>query len=125
KHSNPMARKRLLLNFVRLLAASAALTSLWASEHHGTVKSGGLPVPGATVTAIQGDKKVVTTTDENGFYSFRDLADGVWNIEVSMLGFGTAKKEIGILPNAPDGGPEWELKVMSLAQVKEAIAPPA
>src|SRR5215831_13685535 len=106
-----MARKRLISTSVRLLAAYAGLTSLWASEHHGTVKSGGLPVPGATVTATLGDKKLVTTTDENGFYSFRDLADGVWNIEVSMLGFAGVKKEIGILPNGPSG--EWDLKTMT------------
>ncbi len=118
-----MARNRLIPTFLRLAAAFAALSSVWASEHHGTVKSGGLPVPGATVTATNGDHKVVTTTDENGVYSFRDLPDGIWNIEISMLGFATAKKEIGVMASAPT--PEWELKLMSPAEVKAALAPPA
>src|SRR5262249_18983882 len=116
-----MARNRLFLCSVRLLAGYAALTSLWASEHHGVVKSDGLPVPGATITAVQDDKKFVTTTDGNGDYSFRNLADGVWNIEVSMLGFSTVKKEIGVMATAPVA--EWELKLMSVAEVKAALAP--
>ena len=33
------------------------LTGLAASEHHGLVKFGSVPVPGATVTATKGDKK--------------------------------------------------------------------
>src|SRR5262249_33904669 len=117
-----MARNRLFLCSVRLLAGYAALISLWASEHHGMVKSSGLPVPGATITAVQDDKKFVTTTDGNGAYGFRDLADGVWNIEVSMLGFSTVKKEIGVMATAPVA--EWELKLMSVAEVKAALAPP-
>ena len=57
------------------MAIGIAVTGLLASEHHGTVRSGGLPIPGATVTAIQADKKVVTTTDEQGAYLFPNLAD--------------------------------------------------
>src|SRR5437762_2402498 len=35
----------------RLLASCLAVSGLLASEHHGIVKSGGLPIPGGTVTA--------------------------------------------------------------------------
>ena len=63
----------------RVLLTWFTIAGLMASEHHGTVKSAGLPVPGATVTATQGDKKFVTTTDENGRYSFPDLTDGLWS----------------------------------------------
>ena len=87
--------------FGRLLAAWIAVAGLSAAEHHGTVKSGGLPVPGASVTAIKGDKKLYTTTDENGRYSFADLADGAWTIEVEMLGFAKVSNEIGIAFDAP------------------------
>ena len=64
-----------------------AVSVLAASEHHGIVKFGGLPVPGATVTAVQGEKKLVAVTDQQGAYSFADLADGVWNLQVEMLCF--------------------------------------
>ena len=85
-----MELHRIHTYFGRLLAAWIAVAGLLAAEHHGTVKSGGLPVPGASVTAIKGDKKLYTTTDENGRYSFADLADGPWTIEVEMLGFAKA-----------------------------------
>ena len=57
------------------------------AEYHGQVTFGGLAVPGATVTATQGDKQLATTTDPQGLYSFPDLADGKWTIEVRMTGF--------------------------------------
>src|ERR1019366_6463261 len=83
-----MALNRIHTHLGRLLAVWITATGLVAAEHHGTVKSGGLSVPGATVTASKGDKKLFTTTDENGRYSFADLADGAWTIEGEMLGFG-------------------------------------
>src|ERR1035437_8657409 len=101
-----------------LLVACIAVAGLIAAEHHGVVKSGGLPVPGATVTATQGDKKVVTTTDERGAYQFADLADGVWTIHVEMLGFEKVSRDIGVAPDA--AGPSWELKMMTM----EAITAP-
>ena len=75
-----------------------------------------IPIPGATVTAIQGDKKVVTTTDDQGAYSFPDLADGVWNVQVEMLGFAKKTEEVGIAPNAPS--PTWDLKLLSAPSSK-------
>src|SRR5579864_1403650 len=92
-----------------------------AAEHHGVVKSAGLAVPGATVTASQGDKKLVTTTDDQGAYAFADLTDGVWTIQVEMFGFSKLSREVGIAANAPS--PEWELKVQSLSALKQESAP--
>src|ERR1017187_4846194 len=91
------------------ILAWLAVFGLAAAEHHGQVKFGGLPVPGATVTATQGDKKLVAVTDPRGVYSFPDLADGVWTIQVEMLCFATLKQEVGVAPSAPR--PEWELKL--------------
>ena len=99
----------------------AALT-LAASEHRGTVKFGGLPVPGATIIATQGDKKLTAVTDQQGVYAFPDLADGIWNIEVQMLCFETLKQEVGIAPNAPS--PQWELKLLPFDQIKASAPPP-
>ena len=115
-----MAANRLFPSLGRLLlAACCTLTALAAAESHGVVKAGGLAVPGATVTAVKGDKKFVTTTDDNGFYSFPDLEDGTWKITVEAFGFVPATREIGVAPNLP--GPEWDLKYQTL----EAIANPS
>ncbi|MBZ5619212.1 MAG: carboxypeptidase regulatory-like domain-containing protein [Acidobacteriia bacterium] len=102
--------RRLLLRFV-LIAASLAISGMMASEFHGTVNSGGLPFPGVTVTATQGDRKVVTTTDEKGLFRFADLTDGIWTVEVQMLGFETIARQVGIAPGAP--APVWELKFLT------------
>ena len=60
---------------IALLAAAMALPIV-ASQHQGQVKFGGLPLPGATVTATMGDQKKVAVTDPQGVYTFPDLADG-------------------------------------------------
>ncbi len=103
------------------------MTGLLASESHGTVKSGGVPVPGATVTATPvdkaGAKKVVTTTDDEGFYSFPDLDDGTWSISVEALGFVTATREIGVTPGVP--GPMWDLKYQTMDLIEHPAKPEA
>src|SRR5262249_22075852 len=116
-----MKADRMLRYSARAFAAWIVVGALSASEHHGTVKSGGLPLPGVTITMTKGDKKLVTTTDERGTYSFPDLADGVWNLEIEMFGFAKITRDIGIAPNAPS--PEWELKLLPLAALKQELAP--
>jgi hypothetical protein len=118
-----MARNHILNTLLYWTIACVACTLLPASEHHGVVKFGGLAVPGATVTATQGDKKLVAITDPRGVYTFADLADGVWNLQVEMLCFATLKNEVAIAPNAPS--PEWELKLLPLDEIKAAAPPPA
>src|ERR1035437_5984848 len=118
-----MARKHILNSLFYWTMASVACTLLPASEHHGIVKFGGLAVPGATVTATQGDKKLVAVTDPQGIYGFADLADGVWNLQVEMLCFTTLKKEVAIAPASPS--PEWELKLLPFDEIKAAAPPPA
>jgi len=123
-----MAANRLFPPFGRLLlAACFSLTALAAAESHGVVKAGGLPVPGATVTAVGSDKKFVTTTDDDGFYSFPNLEDGTWKITVEALGFVPSTREIGVAPNMP--GPEWDLRYQTLEAIanppKPEAAPPA
>jgi len=109
--------------WVLLLTCYFAVTGLMAAEHHGVVKSGGLPVPGATVTAIKSDKKLVTTTDEQGSYSFPDLEDGTWTLEVEMSGFTKLSRTLDITDSALNQ--EWELQIMALqALSQEAAAPP-
>src|SRR5271157_5684088 len=105
-----MAANLLSKHLGRLMIAWIAVSGLMAAEHDGVVKSGGLPIPGATITAIQGDKKIVTTTDDQGAYSFPELADGTWTIEVEMMGFAKLTREVGIESDAPLA--EWDLKLL-------------
>src|SRR5215472_11174917 len=99
-----------------------ALSSLAAaSENHGQVTFGALPLPGATVTLTQGEKKFVTVTDQQGVYSFSDLADGPATIEVEMQCFSTIKQELIIEPNAQAGA--WELQLLPLDQIKAETVP--
>ncbi len=109
---------RLLCCVVVLLAAAGAAM---ASEYHGVVTSGGLPVPGVTVTVTQGGKKFVAVTDLQGFYSFPTLTDGAAAIEVDMTGFTTIKQEVAVAPNGAMG--KWDLQLLSLEQIRTAVKP--
>ena len=99
---------------------------LWAAEVHGQVKFGGLPLPGATISASQGDKNFVAVSDPNGNYSIPDLPDGVWNFKVEMLGFTPVTQDVTAATNPPIPAPpaDFELKMLSLDEIK-AIAGPA
>jgi hypothetical protein len=94
-----------------------------AAEHSGQVMFRGLPVPGATVTATQDDTKFVAVTDARGTYSF-DLPDGTWTVEVEMLGFAPAKKDVAVAVSA--ASVEWELNMLPLDEMRaQAMRPPA
>jgi trimeric autotransporter adhesin len=96
---------------------------LGAAEYQGTVKSGGLPIPGAVVTATQGEKKLTTTTDEQGVYLFPSLEDGTWTITVEMLGFDKNSRDV-TLPATTAA--QWDLKLSPLQRAKpESAAAPA
>jgi hypothetical protein len=115
-----LGMKALLLGIaVALLAAVPA----WATEFHGQVVFGGLPVPGAqaTVTATQGDKTVTAVTDDQGLFGFADLTDGAWTITITMTGFAPIKEPITVAPNSPI--PVFELKLQTLAQIREEDKP--
>src|SRR5271154_3796277 len=86
-----------------------------ASEYHGQVIFGGLPVPGAKITATQGNQTFVAISDRQGSYSFADLADGSWKIEVEMQCFSTIEETVIIAPSMPPA--KWELKLLSLDQI--------
>src|SRR5437870_5133144 len=89
--TSPMAWKRTYKCFRCCAAAALAMVRLPAAEHHGMVKFGGLPVPGASITATQNGRKLWTITDPQGVYSFLDLADGTWIIQVEMQLFLTER----------------------------------
>jgi hypothetical protein len=122
-----MARVRgsyipVLCALVLLCASSFA----WATEYRGQVTYGGFPVPGATVTATQGDKKVSVVCDAGGVYSFDDLADGPWKIEIEMQLFVKIEAEVTVAPKMAGG--KWELTLLPMDQLmarsKLTQAPP-
>lgn len=94
-----------------------------ASEYYGHVTFGGLPVPGATITATQDTKSFSVTSDEGGVFHFADLPDGQWKIEVRMQCFQTIDADITIAPKMPAA--KWELKLLPTEELEAlAKAPP-
>src|SRR5260370_13591858 len=70
-----------------------------------------------------GDKKMVAVTGPDGLYTFPDLADGVWNLQVEMLCFSPVKMDVAGAPNSPS--PEGELKLLPFDEIKAPAPPPA
>jgi trimeric autotransporter adhesin len=89
---------------------------LLVSEHHGQVIFNGVPVPGATVTVEQADKTFTAITDSDGLYSFSQLADGSFAIQVEMLGFSTIKQDVNV-PSAV-----FELKMLPVEEIHAQVA---
>ena len=110
----------------------ACLLALWAlaarggsaaSTLAGQVMFGTVPVPGATVVASQGDKRIVTSTDPQGAYQFADLADGTWTIQVEMIGFEPASHDATIAADTP--AVNFTLTLLPFASVTGTVKPSA
>ena len=76
----------------------------------GVVKFGGQPLPGATVIVSQGDRRTLTTTDEEGRYEFPGLAPGTYTVEVRMFGFQPAHRQVPMGAASPAA--EWSLELL-------------
>ncbi len=78
----------------------AAPSLVWAQllQYAGQVTIGGVPVPGASVTATQGDQRKTTVTDDRGIYRIDDLREGPCQIRVEMLGFEPAIVDVVVSP---------------------------
>jgi len=95
-----------------LVAAWLACSALaGASPYRGVVTFGGLPLPGATVTASQGTTTLTAVSDENGGFQFDDLGDGKWTIDIQMQTFAPVHADVTIAPNLPAAA--YELKLLS------------
>src|SRR5262245_48985606 len=81
----------------------------------------GLPVPGATVIASQGDTQRATVTDQQGVYRLANLADGAWTIRVEMVGFSPLSESVTIPAAAP---PTFVLKLLPFAEITAGLPPP-
>jgi len=92
-----LATSRWVTTLLIAVAVGVAMTAdAAAADFASRVTFAGLPVPGAVVTVTQGDASRTTVTDDQGFFGFRDLADGPWALHIEMLGFGAISQEIQI-----------------------------
>ncbi len=108
---------------VALALSLCAGHGLAASDYYGQVTFGGLPVPGASVTATQGRTKIVTITDQQGIYTLTGPADGVWTIRVEMLGFSPMTQDVAIAAGAQAS--TWELEIRPFEEITRGLPPPA
>ena len=105
-----------------------AASRLWAAEYHGQVRYGGVPVPGATVTLVQGSTELTTVTDSQGIYEFPKVAEGSWKISIELRGFAPVHDSVTIGSTNEQG--EWALQMLdlkdllSMAQTEPAMASP-
>jgi len=86
-----------------------------ASPYRSAVTFGGLPLPGATITATQGTATLTAVSDASGGFQFDDLADGKWTIDIEMQCFAPAHAEVTVAPNLPARA--YELKLLDTAQI--------
>lgn len=90
-----------------------------AADYLGQVTFKGQAVPGATVTATQGETRATATTDRDGIYRLTDLANGLWRLAIEMAGFSTLVREITVPAEAE--APPAELSVRSLDEITRAV----
>ncbi len=110
-----MARRFATILLLCVLASLCGSSVAAASEYHGQVTFGGLPVPGVTITASQGEKKVSIVSDQGGLYDFSELADGAWKVEIEMQCFSTIHADVTVAPNMAAG--KWELTLLPMDQL--------
>ncbi len=112
--------KRLLVALVLLVSTHRLLAG---GEHSGQVMFGELPVPGATVTATSGDKKLVTATDEQGIFKLPDATTGVWTLRVEMLGFEPLTRDITVTADPQPSA--WTLTLRAFDDITRGVPRPA
>jgi len=107
-----MGRVRQLVWTLAWLASSAFSA---AAPYRGVVTFGGLPLPGATITATQGTKTLAAVSDESGAFAFDDLADGKWTIRIAMQCFEPVQAEVTVSANLAAAA--WDLKLLPQEQI--------
>ncbi len=90
-----------------------------ASPYRGRVTFGGLPLPGATITATQGTAALSAVSDASGGFQFGDLADGKWTLDIEMQCFAPVHAEVTVAPNLPPAA--YELKLLDPTQIQASV----
>ncbi len=117
--TTPARLARAAVRAVAIAAVVAFLmvtsTLLAASDLSGHVLFNGIGVPGATVTATQGDHAVVVTTDDDGTFHFANLDDGKWTVRVEMRGFVEISRDVTLPLAVPSAA--WVLTMQSYEDI--------
>ncbi len=95
---------------------------LAATRQSGSVRAADQFIPGASITAVQGETKITTFTDDSGRYTL-DLTPGIWDIEVQVFGFTPVHQQITI--GSEPSFKEWTVEMPRIAGVPAAAAPVA
>jgi trimeric autotransporter adhesin len=95
-----------------------ASTVLQGGSIHGRVKSGNMPLPGATVTAVNTltGQKATAWTDVDGTYSLQVPANGRYVVRVQMAGFAPITKEVMVNASSRDLMADLEMVLLSRSQ---------
>src|ERR1700722_16841920 len=95
---------------------------LVSAQQTGSVRAADQFIPGATVTAIQGETKVVGFTDESGQYKL-NLSPGQWDIQIEMLGFTPVQGQITV--GSEPGYKDWTLEMPRIQAASTTANTPA
>src|SRR5262245_18310530 len=109
---------RHLITLVAILSVIGSTRAV--AEHRGTVRFGEVPIPGAVVRATQGDKTLRTVTDPDGTYSFPEISDGTWTIEVETPGFESIRQDV-VMASGSEAA-KWNLKMLALDDLKSGAS---
>ena len=93
-----------------------------ASEYRGRVSFNGIPVAGAIITMTQDGHVRNAVSDVEGYYTFPNIADGMWDIDIEMSCFVPVKQSVTISDITPAG--DWHLEVLPLDQIRASIEEP-
>ena len=112
--------QRSILGWCKCAAPVLLIASMSAAEYRGQVKFNGLPLPGATVTAVQAGKQYTAISGGQGDYALPGLAEGPLKIQVEMLCFTTITQDATVASEAAPA--VWEMKLLPLDQMKAVAA---
>jgi hypothetical protein len=98
------------------LLACVLAGAMAAGELAGRVTFRGLAIPGAKVTAVRANTSVSVVTAGDGSYSFGEVADGTWRVEVETFGFERAARDVAVSPG--EAPVVWELTMLPLGRIK-------
>ncbi|MBV9265345.1 MAG: TonB-dependent receptor, partial [Acidobacteriaceae bacterium] len=113
---------------IRLRAAASAalllvLSAVLSRAQSGFIRSAGQPIPGATVTASQGDRSVSTITDADGHYAFGPLDPGPWTVHIEIFGFEPVTEQINF--GQAKGPTNFDLRLKSFEPAQPRPTPGA
>ena len=105
----------LRLTTLCFLFAAVAL----ADVQNGVVRSGGQPIPGATVIALCGEDKITTVTDGDGRFEMGGLPATPCKFSVAMFGFEATQQEV----KASSAVMSFDLKLQAKATLPPSDEP--